>query len=79
LRLRRLGLEFRERHDEPFARARILDLRAPVRHAHGLVPEQNEDTPVVEDSIADPHFEATEVEDTAVRRASAGAKPAQIP
>ena len=56
LRLRPLGLELGEQYDEPLARLRILDLRAPVRHAHGVVAQQNKDTPVVEDSVADPHL-----------------------
>ena len=55
MRLGRLGLELRERHDEALARLRILDLGAPVRHAHRVVSKQHKDTPVIEDSVADSH------------------------
>src|SRR3954454_13718964 len=48
--------ELVERNVKLRAGRRILDLRLPVGDAHRVMPEQNEQTPVVNDEIADPHL-----------------------
>ena len=44
-----------ERHVEALAGRRVDDFGAPVGHAHRIVSEQHEDTPRIDDFVADSH------------------------
>ena len=66
LRLRRCRLELVEWHDEPLARFGVDDLGAPVGHAHGVMSEQDKDTSVMEDLVANSHESRSQLRTNAV-------------
>ena len=55
MRVRAHGLELVVRDLEALAGLRILDLRAAVGHAHGIVAEKHEHAPAMDDVVADLH------------------------